>query len=730
MTAGVQFRWRHPAAISAIAASLALLATACGGEGGPGDGTPDGGGGTIDDAGRVRPPDARWGPDGAEPAPIAVLEIVALDLWAQPIPANEARLTVIQDGGEIDGVTHPRALVPLYQASTIDVAFDAVAHEPLALTVVYDGSEELSAVTVERAVDMEGHGVSVRHEWRDIDGVPYPVHTVYLGLRHSWFSAQGRPARRGNDLRFMMDGEEAWSAVHAELRTASSSVELATWWWQSDFELVRDAATHVYLTPAERRASTILGMFEASPAIKRVLVGQFLSMDGIVSWVTSDAELRAYGETAGDGFEFMGQANETRGLFPYVVDPVLFSERIRAIDPDGGDFDPETEIASTVPSHMVDLTSWPVGVDVQHASYHQKFVVVDQRVAFVGGMNLRPVDWDTSEHRIFDPRRMNFSATTAERLAVEREEQEPDNGPRKDYMVRLEGPLVQDVADIFHERWAYVRSGGARYSENASDFEVRRDQSEAGRIQAQLTATLPEPFWEHAIAETWFNAIRNAERFILIEDQYWRIPMLVDAVLERMAEMPGLELIVVTKPITTADPGCAWTARTHAELVRRFPGRYHLFQLRSFDTVVTWGVDETEARWADMDVHSKLLIVDDLFLSVGSANKNNRGIVYEGELNVAVLDAAWVRNARRRVLANWLGPSFAASDDPSVWLAQLREASAHNDGARAAWAREGGDISLDGRALPATYAPRGFLYGLTFVALSSCVLETVGPDQT
>jgi hypothetical protein len=50
----------------------------------------------------------------------------------------------------------------------------------------------------------------------------------------------------------------------------------------------------------------------------------------------------------------------------------------------------------------------PVG-----ASHHQKLVVVDDRVAFVGGIDLAAARWDTPEHRAYDPRRRDPGAFTA-----------------------------------------------------------------------------------------------------------------------------------------------------------------------------------------------------------------------------------------------------------------------------------------------------------------------------
>jgi phosphatidylserine/phosphatidylglycerophosphate/cardiolipin synthase-like enzyme len=258
-----------------------------------------------------------------------------------------------------------------------------------------------------------------------------------------------------------------------------------------------------------------------------------------------------------------------------------------------------------------------------------------------------------------------FDATREEREAVASREELPDLGPRKDYMVRIEGPAAQDVAEVFQERWAEVLALGVEYSENATDFEVERDIAPVpGGVQAQVTATLPEPFLEHAIAETWFNAVGRAERYIFIEDQYFRIPMLVDAIIERMTEVPGLRLIV-----------------------------------------------------------------DDLFLSVGSANKNNRGIVYEGELNVAVVDPAWVRAARRRVFASMLPPGTIDTDSVDTFWEQFADAASWNEYVWDNWEAAGGDISLDGRPLPDNYAPEGRLYPLDFGDTDDCLIEGVGPDM-
>jgi phosphatidylserine/phosphatidylglycerophosphate/cardiolipin synthase-like enzyme len=688
------------------------------------DGPPDVDGGMTDSGGFV-------GPDGSTEPPVALLEIHARDVWGQALPEAGSSLRVLQDDAPLSTSGWPVITIPLYAATSFSIMLEADAHEPITIDAAFDGSADADAVELQRDGTHANQAISLAHGTREAFGATYPVHVVALGLRHQWFSAQGRPARRGNRLELFTSGEAAWQSVHDDVLEATESVHMSTWWWESAFEMVRPLETHATLSESERRANTVLGVLDRSAATKRVLIGQFVSQDGSLSWVTADSDVRARGDAAGDGFEMLGQANETSGTFDFVVDPFRFRDRLPFFfDTAGLSFEDEDEIASVVPSRPVDLTEWPISLDVPVASYHQKFAVVDDVVAYVGGMNLRRVDWDTDEHLVFDPRRMLFDATLEEREAVAAREELPDTGPRKDYMMRIEGPAVRDVQDVFATRWNHLLDVGAENSENASDV-ILGDVPAAlpDGVQAQITATLPEPFWEHAIAETWFNAIARAESYVFVEDQYFRIPMLEELLIERMTEVPGLELVIITKPVSElTDPGCEWTHLAYQTLRTRFPTRVFYYQLRAFDVQETFGIDETEERFTDVDVHSKMLIVDDVFLSVGSANKNNRGIVYEGELNVAVYDAVFVRAQRRRLLELILPPGTEVSDDR--WVEQLAEAASWNDFVVQEWEDEGGDISLDGDPLPENYTPLGFVHTLTFRSPDECLIEGVGPDMT
>ena len=662
--------------------------------------------------------------DSATDRPIS-LQIHTLDIWAERL--REPSLELGQAGGDLELVA---GLGPfdwvLPQAGDYRLVLQAPDHHPMRLRISYDGSGAASGLVVANESDEQKQGVSIVRDPHPSAG--HPAVELFLGLRHRWFSASGRPARYGNRLELLMDGEEAWQLFWDRVSIATATVHASTWWWESDFELLRPTPDYYTYSEAERQQNTVLELFDTVDATVRVLVWQ----DNLVSWLTVDDQLTARGAAAGDGFEFMGMTNETEGVFDWEIRPFSFRERVIAQSEGFAleDFDTEQPIASTIPPRSVDLSDWPLGVelDVQMASWHQKFFVVDGDEGFVGGMNLRRADWDTSEHHVFEGRRMLFDSSNDDRRDVQLEEQEPDYAPRKDYMVYVTGPAVQDVEEVFHTRWSHQIASRREHWENASNYSVVRDMASfVDGAAVQITTTMPSPFQEHSILESWVNAVGNAEDFILIEDQYWRAPLLTEAIIERMEERSELVLIVVTNPIDEyLDPGCEWTHITHHELESRFPDRYYVYSLRTFDTAVSFGFDETDAYFVDVGIHSKLLIVDDRFMSVGSANKNNRGLIYEGEMNIAVLDSAWVGAARERVVSNMLGFERTSADG----LARAFAAVANwNALVYSNWESERFDLSLDGDPLPGIYQPAGFIYPLDFRTSDYCLIEGIGEDM-
>lgn len=575
-----------------------------------------------------------------------------------------------------------------------------------------------ASLTIERLVD--GSVGVAREDVTAQTGVAYyrGADTLFIGLPHAWFASTGRTPSDGNRVRLLMDGEETWELVSERIDAATESIHAASWWWESDFELIRP---NEILSESARRQYQVMERLEASSATKRVMIWGH----SLASFLNVDDELEGHGEIPRDDFEFMTQENPSTGAFPWELAPAAFGDALSDEIGVTESLLDELPIEHTGPAYTVDISDFPFGFDAPIASYHQKLWVFDGDEAIVSGMNVKLTDWDSSDHLVFDHRRMDFGSSASDRQDVIDHESEPDSGPRKDYAAYVEGPVASDVQDLFASRWNYLIDEGAEYSWNASEIRTRPVPTVSGGVQAQVVATMPEPFYEYSILESHLNAVSNASQYIFIEDQYWRAPLLVDAIVDRMTAVPDLVLIVVTKPVSEfTDPGCYWTHETNQRLESAFGSRYRTYQLRAFDTEISWGFDETDAVFLNMDVHSKIMLVDDVFLSVGSCNKNNRGYVYEGESNLNVFDPTWVREQRERIVSNLLGLTFTPDD----WLAELQRGTDRNDDVWDAWDDEGFDLDLDGDPLPFAYQPRGFLYSLEFAEPSDCLIEPIGPD--
>ncbi len=445
-------------------------------------------------------------------------------------------------------------------------------------------------------------------------------------LRDPWFVDASTPPRDSCKVTVLVDGEEAWQNVAAELTAARSRIHITTWMYQASAELLRPPG-QALASPSSRRHNTVHEMLLRSPARKRLLL---FNWPAVTDWSTSDERADAAGAQSNDAFEVMEQKNPTSiGLFwgskpEYVVS------------------------ASPFPS-VPFMFNWgwlPLG------SYHQKTITIDGRVGFVGGMNLKGNDWDTCEHKVYEPRRCNFERNSADRREVAEQRARPDNPPRHDFIARVEGPAVRDIDFNFQQRWDYCIDQKVRNHEHATPAPCGPAPGPAGSMRAQIVRTMPEPYQDKGILAAHKRAIRMARRMIYIEDQYFRSRELAAELREAKRRFPYLHIIALTP-----DPGTlavGWT-RECVQIVRETARDFAPMQLK------VWDAAEEELQ--TVDIHAKLMIVDDLWCTVGSANLNDRGMDFEGEINVSFLDATSVKALRLRLFREHLANDSQLSGD-------------------------------------------------------------------
>jgi phosphatidylserine/phosphatidylglycerophosphate/cardiolipin synthase-like enzyme len=252
--------------------------------------------------------------------------------------------------------------------------------------------------------------------------------------------------------------------------------------------------------------------------------------------------------------------------------------------------------------------------------HHEKAVVVDGRVAYVGGIDLTTLAgnrWDTRHH----PARGEVGW--------------------HDASTRFEGPLVADVAEHLGLRWHEV-TGEA--------LTPPSDKVSLGGVEAQLVRTVPEhiydalPRGDFRIAEAYIRALRSARTLVYLENQFLWSPEVVAILEDKLRRPPTDEFRMLILLPSKANSG---EDDTLGQLGR-------LVAADTDDRLLACTLYQPgEAQ--PVYIHAKIGIVDDGWLTVGSANLNEHSLFNDTELNVVTCDAELARATRLDLWREHLG---------------------------------------------------------------------------
>jgi phosphatidylserine/phosphatidylglycerophosphate/cardiolipin synthase-like enzyme/uncharacterized membrane protein YdjX (TVP38/TMEM64 family) len=281
----------------------------------------------------------------------------------------------------------------------------------------------------------------------------------------------------------------------------------------------------------------------------------------------------------------------------------------------------------------------PVG-----ASHHQKLVVVDDSVAFVGGIDLTQRRWDTSEHEPEDPRR--------------RDSRGRGYPPFHDVQMAVEGDAAATLGGLFRERWRRATGKRLGASTRRDGLWPARLEPDVENVPVAVARTQPGLAGQGEVREIerlHLDAIAAARRFIYLENQYFTSSAVTEALARRLSEPDGPEVVLV---LPRECPG--WLEQGTVGLIRR--ERLHrLRRAAKHHRLRVFYPRMPGAEDVAVYVHSKVLVVDDELAKVGSANLSNRSMGFDTECDVA-LEASEdegvtkaVRGLRERLLAEHLG---------------------------------------------------------------------------
>jgi phospholipase D1/2 len=255
------------------------------------------------------------------------------------------------------------------------------------------------------------------------------------------------------------------------------------------------------------------------------------------------------------------------------------------------------------------------------SAHHQKIVVVDDCIAFSGGLDITQRRWDTCDHEFENPKRVDPSGKPYR--------------PFHDVQMLFNGPAARRMGELARLRWR--RATGENYPEAKPDHDCWPDDVKADFEDVEVGIALTQPRYDtvperREVEQLFLDSVDLAERHIYIENQFLTRINVAERIAARMTEKPDIELVVIA-PHTHESWIEARTMRTGRINFRAVFDRAGLSErVRFVFPEVTKG-DKT----TDTMVHSKVMIVDDVFLRVGSANLNNRSMGTDTECDVALL---------------------------------------------------------------------------------------------
>ncbi|HMJ01405.1 MAG TPA: phospholipase D family protein [Conexibacter sp.] len=393
-----------------------------------------------------------------------------------------------------------------------------------------------------------------------------------------WAEGAPRP-REGNELTVLVDGERAIGEIAAALRNARSHVHLAGWHITPSFAMRRDG--------------------DGPPTTLRDLLAELAER--------VDVRVLVWAGPPAPVFE------PKRSDVKRIRDELTHGTRVRCV------------------------------LDARERTmhcHHEKLVIVDDEVAFVGGIDLTSLSgdrWDSREHEADGSLGWHDVAT------------------------RLRGPIVADVADHFRARWQEVAG---------EPLPVPTPPAPAGDTEVQLLRTVPDgtyrfvPNGDFRILDAYVRALRSAQRLIYLENQFLWSTEIAELIAAKLEDPPSDDfrvlLLLPARPNNGADT-------TRGQLGRLMEASGDSGRLLPVTVHCRSG-----PRTHSLYVHAKVGIVDDRWLTIGSANLNEHSLFNDTEVNVATCDAELARRTRLELWAEHLErPVEQVDGDPTRVIDEL-----------------------------------------------------------
>jgi len=379
-----------------------------------------------------------------------------------------------------------------------------------------------------------------------------------------------------------------------------------------------------------------------------------------------------------------------------------------------------------------------------YPTHHQKPILIDysydegsKAVGYVMGLNSVTDYWDRTDHAIDDPLREEWVGSyVSDELKHEQETQDPQGplstaayrhvNPYQDYGCRLVGKALKRVHQNFERGWNLFAPAQWKTKELATLPSKIPSLPDDPAQRAQIVRTQPHER-EKTIKRVYFQATSFARNYIYMENQYFFYPEFARHVKEErqkfhdawskladkpQSDAPILHLFVVTPHPqdpgmiprtydTLAELGHANAMKGQGDLVSagktaqvyknaQGDNTFHPQSLKELQDTMglkvsiarlrTSGMVNNQMAYREIYIHSKLMLIDDVFVTVGSANMNQRSMSVDSEINIAATGHEWTSKLRGRVFSLLSGGATSGSGDRNrvpvvfdIWEGRMKD---------------------------------------------------------
>lgn len=254
-------------------------------------------------------------------------------------------------------------------------------------------------------------------------------------------------------------------------------------------------------------------------------------------------------------------------------------------------------------------------------SHHQKIVCIDDSLAFSGGIDLTIHRWDTSDHLVNDPRRKHGDGKY---------------DPVHDVQIAVDHDAAKSLADLVRERWLACNGSSIPALGTIVDRWPEKLVPDLRDIDVSIARTMPGSLLKRGIREIERlneEALKSARRFIYIETQYLTCRRTGELLARRLGEPEGPEVTIVVPKESHGGLESIFMGGNRKRLLRRLRRADAYNRLR-----VVYPSIRAPDTFEDVPifVHSKVMVIDDVFLRIGSSNFNNRSRGMDSECDLAL----------------------------------------------------------------------------------------------